>query len=271
MAAVLLLGACSTSEPAPTTAANIAAAEFVSTTAAPTTTAPSTTTTTVQPSTTTTVSVLAIEAPESSPVARLDSFSWEFETTIGAVDTDLISLETTGVYVDGDFDCAITTGFGGFDFSTRVVVSEGATYFDDGKGDGLRPVRPGSSEIQENARLCPGSPVFWADITNGETLPAGGDEEERNGIVARRLNLTGLLDEASALGLVGASVDGVTFDELVFWVAEGDWISAISMRAGLEPAALQDITGSTITEPGEIRVTLDVTRPDDGSLAVTPP
>ncbi len=244
----------------------------VTTTAAPatTTTTAATTTTTVAPTTTTTL--VAAEAPPSAPTNVLDSFEWQFATSIGAVDTNLLSLSSTGVFVDGDLSCRITTGFGGFDFETGVIVVGDQTFLDSGTGEGYQTVSSNDPAFRESLGLCAGSDRFWADITGGEELPAGGETEERNGIATRRLDLGGLIDQAGALGLVAPGVEGVEFDELTFWVAEdGEWISSLSMRATLEPETLQDITGSTISDTGEIAVSLDVTMPNDSGLSVSLP
>lgn len=254
-----------------TTASSVASTTIVTTTtvAPTTTTVPATTTTTVAPTTTTT---RVVEAPSSSPTKVLDSFEWQFATSVGAVDTNLLSLSSTGVFDDGDLTCRITTGFGGFDFETGVALVDGQAYLDSGAGEGLQPVSTSDPAYQESLGLCAGSDSFWADITGGEDLPAGGETEERNGIETRRLDLAGLVDQAGALGLVAPGVDGVEFDELTFWVAtDGEWVSSLVMTAVLEAETLESITGSTISDSGEISVTLDITRPNDPGLSVTAP
>jgi hypothetical protein len=270
----VLLTACSggtgtpaTSSPAPTTVA----------TAAPPTPPSSSTTTVATPttstaSTTTTTTVAEVVAPRAAPTVALGSFMWSFTTTIGAEDAELLAVESTGTFVDGSFDCEIVAGFGGFDFVTRLVVIDDTAYYDDGTGVGINEVDPTAPEVVDNLSLCAGSDVFWADITGGENLPDGGDQEERNNIATRRLDLTGIIDQAGALGLFTPGVEGVAFDQLDFWVAvPGEWINSIEMRASLEPEALGDITGSTVVGAGEIRVNLDITRPGDDSLTVPTP
>ena len=272
----VLLTACSggtgtpeTDAPAPTTAATVA----------PSTGAPSSSTTTVATTTTTTTTTTTpttptaeVVAPRAAPTVALGSFMWSFTTTIGAQDADLLAVESTGTFADGSFDCEIVAAFGGFDFVTRLVVIDDTAYYDDGTGDGIVEVDPTAPEVIDNLSLCAGSDVFWADITGGEALPDGGEREQRNDIDTRRLDLTGIIDQAGALGLFTPGVEGVAFDQLDFWVAvPGEWINSIEMRASLEPEALEDITGATVVGAGEIRVNLDITRPGDDSLAVTAP
>ncbi len=197
---------------------------------------------------------------------------WSFSTTLGAEDAELLAVESTGTFVDGSFECEIVAGFGGFDFVTKLIVIEDTAYYDDGTGSGLTEIDPAAPEVIDNLSLCAGSDVFWADITGGEALPDGGERGERNNIDTRRLDLTGIIDQAGALGLFTPGVEGVVFDQLDFWVAvPGEWINAIEMRALLEAQALTDITGSTVEGDGEIRVNLDITRPGDDSLALTAP
>lgn len=238
------------------------------TTTTSTTKAPPTTSTTTAPPTTTTTA----GPPEASPTMRLSSFRWRFLTSVRSGDTELLSVESEGVFADGAFDCEITAGLGDFELSTRLVQTQGTTSFDDGGGDGLLPVAPDDERVVDSLRLCAGSGEFWADVTGGEPLPAGGEPEERNGVPTRRLQLAGVLDQAAALGLFTPGVEGVTIDTVTFWVADpGDWISGFFLTAGLEPSAVSEITGSNLTENGEIVVELEVTDPDDPSLAVTPP
>jgi hypothetical protein len=226
----------------------------------------------INASTTTTTTVAEVVAPRAAPTVALGSFMWSFTTTIGAEDAELLAVESTGTFVDGSFDCEIVAGFAGFDFVTRLVVIDDTAYYDDGTGVGINEVDPTAPEVVDNLSLCAGSDVFWADITGGENLPDGGDQEERNNIATRRLDLTGIIDQAGALGLFTPGVEGVAFDQLDFWVAvPGEWINSIEMRASLEPEALGDITGSTVVGAGEIRVNLDITRPGDDSLTVPTP
>jgi hypothetical protein len=174
--------------------------------------------------------------------------------------------------VDGDIECRIVTGFGGFDFETGVILADGIGYLDPGNDEGYQRVATTDPAFQESLGLCAGSEPFWADMTGGEDVPEGGEIEERNGMETRRLDLTGLIDQAGALGLVAPGVQGVTFDELTFWVAtDGDWIASIVMNATLEAETLETITGSTITEDGQIDITLDVTSPNDPGLSVLAP
>jgi hypothetical protein len=274
----VLLAACSSDASTVSTVATAPTTVATATvgTAAPssttTTVPPSTTSTSTAPTTTTTTTLPEVVAPRAAPTVALGSFVWSFSTTIGAEDAELLAVESTGTFVDGSFDCEIVAGFGGFDFSTRLVVIEDRAYYDDGTGSGLTETDPMAPEVLENSSLCAGSTVFWADITGGEALPDGGEREERNDIATRRLDLTGIIDQAGALGLFTPGVEGVAFDQLDFWVAvPGEWINSIEMRASLEPEALGDITGSTVVGNGEIRVNLDITRPGDDSLALTAP
>lgn len=234
------------------------------------TTTPSTTTTTTSTLPTTTT-VAPIEPPEESPTVALDSFTWTFSTTIGTEATPLLSVEARGTHVADTYDCEITAGFEGIDFTTRLVVLEDAAYYDDGTGEGLVEVELDSPEVTANEALCAGSDVFWADITGGESLPDGGEAEDRNDVATRRLDLTGVIDQAGALGLF-TGVEGVDFDELDFWVADpGGWIVGIEMSALLAAEALEDITGSTVVDEGVIAVELDIADSNDPSLAVTGP
>ncbi len=275
----VLLAACSGSAE---TDSAIAAVPTTVAAVAPSTATPSSSTTTVAPTTspttsppaptTTTTTLPEVVAPRAAPTVALGSFVWSFSTTIGSEDAELLTVESTGTFVDGSFDCEIVAGFGGFDFATRLVVIEDRAYYDDGTGNGFAEVDPMAPEVVDNSSLCAGSTVFWADITGGEELPDGGDREERNDIDTRRLDLTGIIDQAGALGLFTPGVEGVAFDQLDFWVAvPGEWINSIEMRASLEPEALGGITGSTVVGDGEIRVNLDITRPGDDSLALTAP
>jgi hypothetical protein len=261
-------GASSTVGTVPTTQATVASTTAPS---SPTTTAPTTTSSTAA-ETTTTTTLPEVVAPSAAPTVALGSFVWSFSTTIGAEDAELLAVESTGTFVDGSFECEIVAGFGGFDFVTKLVVIEDTAYYDDGTGNGFTELDPTAPEVTDNASLCAGAEVFWADITGGEALPDGGDREERNGIDTRRLDLTGIIDQAGALGLFTPGVEGVEFDQLDFWVAvPGEWITSIEMRASLDPEALEGITGSTVVGDGEIRVNLDITRPGDDSLALTAP
>lgn len=212
------------------------------------------------------------EAPPSSPTQVLDTFEWQFVTTVGASDTSLLSLSSAGVFAHGELSCRIVTGFGGFNLETGVVISDGEAFLDAGTGEGYEPVPSNDPALEESLGLCAGADRFWADITGGEELPNGGETEDHNGIETRRLDLAGLVDQAGALGLVAPGVEGLTFDELTFWVAaDGDWISSLVMRATLDPETLESITGSTISDAGEITVSLDVTNPNDSSLSVAAP
>lgn len=271
----VLLAACSGSTGTPAT---VSGAPATVATVAASTAAPSPSTTTMQTTTsstavtTTTTTLPEVVAPRAAPTTMLGSFVWSFSTTIVAEDTELLALESTGTFVDGSFDCEIVAAFGGFDFVTRLVVIDDTAYYDAGTGDGIVEVDPTAPEVVDNLSLCAGSDVFWADITGGEALPDGGEREQRNNIDTRRLDLTGIIDQAGALGLFTPGVEGVAFDQLDFWVAvPGEWINSIEMRASLEPEALEDITGSTVVGTGEIRVNLDITRPGDDSLSVTAP
>ena len=246
-----------------------ASSSSTTTTIGETTTTSAATTTTVA---TTTTTFAPVEPPPAAPTNALDSFQWEFSTSIGASSTSLLSLSSSGTFVDGDIDCRIVTGFGGFDFETGAILVDGQAYVDAGDGEGYQRVAANDPAFQESLGLCAGSDRFWADMTGGEDVPSGGQIEERNGVEARRLDLTGLIDQAGALGLVAPGVEGVTFDELTFWVAtEGDWITSIVMTATLEPQTLESITGSTVADPGHIDIALDVTSPNDPELGVLAP
>lgn len=235
-----------------------------------TTTTSLSTTTTMAPTTTTTFR--PVEAPPAAPTNALESFQWEFSTSIGASETSLLSLSSSGTYVDGDIECRIVAGFGGFDFETGAILVDEQAYLDAGDGDGYGKIDADDPAFEESLALCAGSERFWADMTGGEDVPAGGESEERNGIETRRLDLTGLIDQAGALGLVAPGVEGVSFDELTFWVAaDGGWITSIVMNATLDQATLESITGSTIAEPGHIDIALDVTSANDPGLSVLAP
>lgn len=275
-ALVLVLSSCTSAGVAPRSstdsAADIATSTAPTSTVAETTTTSTTTTTTTTAPTTTSTTLMPPEAPPAAPTNALDAFRWEFATSIGAADTNLLSLSSSGIYDDGDVQCRIVAGLGGFDFETGAILVDGEGYLDSGDGEGFQPVDTDRPDFQESLGLCAGSERFWADMTGGEQVPAGGEIEERNGIETRRLDLTGLIDQAGALGLVAPGVQGVTFDELTFWVAtEGDWISSIVMNATLDAATLESITGSTVSDPGRIDITLDVTSPNDPTLTVLAP
>lgn len=243
----------------------------VQTTSAPettTSTAPTTTTSTLPTTTTTEL----VEAPAAAPTNALDSFQWEFVTSIGAGDTSLLTLSSSGTYADGDIECRIVTGFSSFDFETGAILVDGTAHLDAGDGEGYQEVPVDDPAFQESLGLCAGSERFWADMTGGEDVPSGGQIEERNGVETRRLDLSGLTDQAGALGLVAPGIEGVAFDELTFWVAtEGDWISSIVMNATLDAETLAAVTGSEVSDPGHIDITLDVTSPNDPGLSVVAP
>jgi hypothetical protein len=257
------------------TGATTASSEPSSTTTSPgadsvttTTSAPSETTSTVAATTSTT----SRAAASSSPVYALDSFRWDFSTAVRAASEQLLSVRSSGTYVDGDIDCRITTALGAFSVDTAVIIVGDDSYYDAGDGAGAIRVPSESTEVERALLLCAGSEAFWADITGGEELPGGGSMQARNGLDVRQVELAGIVDQAGRLGLVAPGVDGLRFDELTFWVVEpGDWVSAVEMRADLDSETLNDITGADIPDGGSITVDLEIVDPDDPDLTVGAP
>lgn len=250
-------------------------AESTTTTTAETTTAPETSTTTAATTTTTSATTTTTAEPReaaNSPMGTLDSFRWLFLTDFSNDEGEGLLVQTEGVYVGGDFECSITAGLGGLEFTYGLVMIGDTAWVDDGTGSGYVILDSTDPQVTDSLGICPGSPVFWADITGGDPLPLGGDPEERNGVATRRLDLTGILSEASGLGLFPSEVDGVDFEELVFWVAEeGDWVTSVSMKGSLDPEAFADLTGSEVATEGSLLVTLDVTDADNPELVVSAP
>jgi hypothetical protein len=264
VALALVLGACA--HDTPVEAVSTSVLEASSTTAAPPTTTTTAAATDLATSTDAPSTIEAATVASEAPVIALTSFRWQFDYTVASDPANTVSVGSSGVFSHGDFDCTISTQLG--DGSVRIALTsiDGALWLD--QGSGPEPAAASDQQLLDATGLCPGSQAFWIGIIGAGGIPAGGIEETHNGIETRRVDLTSVFTNDRPIGFG----DGMVLDSVTYWIAlEGDWIEAIEMTAGVDPAIVASVTGTTSTPGATATVSVVIESPNDESLTVTAP
>jgi hypothetical protein len=202
-------------------------------------------------------------------VERLDTFSWESSTAISAAGESLLTVRTEGVFSRGNYRCTVTTDLGASTIETSALVGMDGTVLTADDAGRLVRVETGP-ELEATLALCAGSEQFWTTLIGGAAIPSGGEPEERNGMPARRLDLTHVAPRTDRVGL--PAQPGVEIEQVTVWVADqGRFITSAMLTGTLDAEALSAVTGGAWMIQGELDIAVDVDDPDDPLLALALP
>ena len=251
-------------------------------TTAETTVASDTTTTTLADKTTTTESVvvdettttaggapLSFDIAEGTPHAVFDSFQSSLTMAMDFAGVE-IELTSTGVWVDGSFDCLVTTDMSGFGFEQGLIATPETLWFD--AGNGYEESALFGSGAQEVMASCPTSPMFWAEFTAAETAGFTGEKTTIDGREVYRADLTELLGLAGGLGVAG-DLEGATINEMAMWI---DIETGAPLRVVADMELPEDFMGAldeSAEATGDLKLVMEVSveRIDDPTLTVRTP
>jgi hypothetical protein len=123
-------------------------------------------------------------------------------------------------------------------------------------GSGWTHTTPSDTTVDSDLRqLCPGSSLFWEGFLPLDVGGISGQTAFKNGVLATRLSLKGVVQSLPILGGIPEGADVQTYD---IWVAQaGGWLVALKFDATVdgEPLGIQ----------------IDVTNPNDPTISVNPP
>jgi len=191
-----------------------------------------------------------------SPTEALTSFRYTMEWTMGA-GTETFTITSRGEFEAlGRVRCAITASAGGMTLPwNNVVVIPPDAWYDMGSGIWTQTT-PSDPNVDGDLRqFCPGSSLFWEGFLPLDLTGISGQPEFKNGVLAVRLSLKGVVQSLPVLGPIP---DGSTVNTFDIWVAQaGGWLVALEFDATVDG------------EPMRIRV--NVTNPNDPNIHVVPP
>lgn len=244
----------------------VVAADTVTTTVAE---KPTTTTSEATGSAPTTAAPVSFDIAAGTPPAVFDSFQSALTMTMefGGV---AIELTSSGVWVDGAFDCILGTDMGGFGFEQGLIATPNTLWFDDGNGyeeSGLF-----NSGAQEVMASCPTSPMFWAEFSTTDTAGLKGEKTTIDGREVYRADLTQLLGLAGGLGMAG-DLDGAVINEMAIWI---DIETGAPLRVVADMELPEDFVadldeGAEFTGGMKMQMEVAVTNINDSTLAVATP
>jgi hypothetical protein len=226
-------------------------ASETTTTTSTTTTSTSTTTTTSTPTTTSGVPVVTpppepLATTPGTPPALFDTYSATMEIQIELGDL-VVDMRSDGVWTTDAFSCTTSTDMFGLGIEEHVVVTSSQMWID--SGFGLQPASLDDPDAMASLTTCPSSPGFWEElIVPPEMDLTLSKPDEVNGIPARRINIGGAIGSARELGLPG--LEGITFDTLTAWVADGVFV-AFDTRATIDETLLSDMGLPSELDVGE--------------------
>jgi len=263
---LLTLAACSSE----TTATSVADTVPTPTSTTTTTTATITTTTTVPTSTT------GSPSRAGDPTATLESFVSELQIVFDLPDSP-ITISTESTYAQGSIECASNIDFAVLSFASGAISTPDGVWIDQGDGQGMLESTPGELESLGIFETCPAAPSFWVDFSE-LALAANAvkqrTSEVRNGIEVEKADITPAIGQLRSLGFITSEdLEGLTINQFVVWMSQDGWIAGIAIDALADPASLaDDFEGLVVGEqPVPFTFTLDITRPNDPALEVTPP
>ena len=162
---------------------------------------------------------------------------------------DTLTITSRGEFEAPDrVHCAIIASAGGMTFTTSVIVIGDEAWVDG-------TPTPASEVVGDLTLFCPGSSLFWEGFLPLDLTGIPGQPDFKNGVLATRLSLKGVVQSIPILGVIPADATVNTFD---IWVAQaGGWLVALEFDATVDG------------EPMRIRV--NVTNPNDPNIHVVPP
>jgi len=198
------------------------------------------------------------------PSDVLGSFRYTMEWTTGAGTEMAITFRSDGLFKTPDrVSCDITVSAGGrtFPWNNLVVIPPDAWY---DMGSGWTHTTPSDPIVVGDLRqFCPGSSLFWEGFLPRDLTGIPGQPDFKNGVLATRLSLKGVVWSLPVLGVIPSDATVNTFD---VWVAQnGGWLVALQFD-GTFPA-----DGSGGTSGDRIQMQVDVTNPNDPAISVDPP
>jgi len=199
-----------------------------------------------------------------APSELLTGFRYTMEWTMGAGTETAITISSEGAFKAPDrVACDITMSAGGMTLPwDKVVVIPPDAWYD--MGSGWTPTTPSDPIVDSDLRqFCPGSSLFWEGFLPRDLTGIPGQPDFKNGVLATRLSLKGVVWSLPVLGVIPP--DAIV-DTFYIWVAQsGGWLVALQFD-GTFPA-----DGSGGTSGDRIQMQVDVTDPNDLTIHVDPP
>jgi hypothetical protein len=197
-----------------------------------------------------------------APSDVLDSFRYSMDWSMAADAEMTVTIHSEGAFKAPDgIRCDLTARAGGMTFPMDKLIVIGDDAWID-TGSEWTPVPANDPNVVGDLQLCPGSSLFWEGFLPLEDL--GGIQGQvafRNGVLAVRLSLKGVVQSLPILGVIPPEATVNTFD---IWVAQaGGWLVALQFD-GTFPA---DGTGATSGD--RIQLQVDVT--NDPTVSINPP
>lgn len=170
----------------------------------------------------------------------------------------------------GDFDCRQESRVGDLAATQAAIVRRDGTWLQPFDETGFVAVVPQDPRLAALLPMCPGFDGFWSPFDRTDLTGVRGEATTQNGVDALRIDLKAV--DAAAVPDLLAVAPGASVETFTLWVAgDGAYPVAFELVFTLTPEAAERDFGIAIDADVVMTYRLDVTRPDDATLAVTPP